>query len=257
MDEPTVDVIRLTARPEPVDLDPRRSAVVVVDMQNDFGAVGGMFERAGIDITGIRSMVPRMSVLIDEARRSGMTIVFLKMAFRPDLSDAGAPSSPTWIKHLPMRAGERVVAPTGAGSRILIRDTWNTDLIDELVARPDDVVLYKHRFSGFYETELDAILRTSGIDTLLFVGATTSVCVESTVRDAMFRDYHCIVVEDCVAEPIGAGLARGNHDASLLVLEILFGSVADSTAVLSALQRVERAVPESPHRAVKEQSDVH
>ena len=151
------------------------------------------------------------------------------------MSDAGAPGSPNWLKHQPFRPGEHVVAPTGVASRVLVRDMWNTDLIDELCPMPDDVVLYKHRYSGFFETDLDAILRAAGVETLFFVGATTSVCVESTFRDAMFRGFHCLVVEDCVAEPIGADLSRGNHDASLLVLQILFGSVTDSRSVTAAL----------------------
>lgn len=228
------DGVFVAARPVPVYVVPGRTAVVVVDMQNDFGSIGGMFEQAGVDISEIRAMIPAMAALINSARCAGMKIVFLKMAFRADLSDAGLPDSPNWLKHLPLRAGEHVVAPTGVASRVLVRDTWNTDIVDELRPSPEDVVLYKHRFSGFYETELDSILRGFGIDTLLFVGATTSVCVESTVRDAMFRDFHCLVVEDCVAEPIGAGLPRSNHEASLLVLQILFGSVTDSQSVEAA-----------------------
>ena len=229
------DGVFVAARPVPVYVVPGQTAVVVVDMQNDFGSIGGMFEQAGVDISRIRATIPAIAALIDGARRSGMKIVFLKMAFRADLSDAGLPDSPNWLKHVPLKVGEHVVAPTGVASRVLVRDTWNTDIVEELRPRPEDVVLYKHRFSGFYETELDSILRGSGIDTLLFVGATTSVCVESTVRDAMFRDFQCLIVEDCVAEPIGADLPRSNHEASLLVIQTLFGSITDSKSVEAAL----------------------
>jgi ureidoacrylate peracid hydrolase len=225
----------VAARPVPVRVVPSETALVVVDMQNDFGSVGGMFELAGIDITAIRALIPAMSALIDQARRSDIKIVFLKMAFRADLSDAGMPNSPTWIKHIPLRAGEQVLSPSGTPSRVLIRDTWNTDIIDELIPQPEDVVLYKNRYSGFYGTDLEAILRASGINTLLVVGATTCICVESTVRDATFRDFHCLVVEDCVAEPIGADLSRSNQEATLLVLQTLFGSITDSQSVVAAL----------------------
>ena len=228
------DGVFVAARPVPIQVTPSRSAVVVVDMQNDFGSIGGMFEQAGVDISEIRAMIPSMAALIDGARRVGMKVVYLKMAFRADLSDAGLPDSPNWLKHVPLKAGEHMFAPTGAASRVLVRDTWNTDIVDELRPLAEDVVLYKHRFSGFYQTELDSILRGSGIDTLLFVGATTSVCVESTFRDAMFRDFQCLIVEDCVAEPIGADLPRTNHEASLLVLQTLFGSVTDSKSVAVA-----------------------
>jgi ureidoacrylate peracid hydrolase len=98
----------------------------------------------------------------------------------------------------------------------------------------------KHRYSGFFETELDDVLRGLGAKYLLVTGCTTSVCVESTVRDAAFRDYSCIVLEDCTAEPIGAGLSRTNHEASLLVVETLFGWISSSRAVRDALaQRIQ------------------
>jgi ureidoacrylate peracid hydrolase len=226
----------LEARPGPVRVAAPRTAVVVVDMQNDFAAVGGMFERAGIDISSVRAAIEPTARVLQAARAAGMKIVYLKMGFRPDLSDAGAPGAPNWLKHLPMKVGEEVPAPDGTTSRILIRETWNTQIVDELAPAPDDTIVYKHRFSGFFETQLDELLQADAIETLVFVGATTSVCVESTVRDAMFRDYHCLLVGDCMAEPIGADLPRSNHEASLLVLEILFGSVTDSGAFVEALE---------------------
>jgi len=233
--------ITVDARPEPVRISPATTAVIVVDMQNDFASVGGMFDRAGIDIAPIQQAIAPTAELLDGARKAGLTVVYLKMAFRPDLSDSGEPDAPTWLKHLPLHPGQEVVGPDGAPSRILIRDTWNTEIVDALAPAPDDPVIYKHRYSGFFETPLDDCLKRSGVRTLVFVGATTSVCVESTVRDAMFRDYHCVLVEDCMAEPIGADLPHSNHDASLLVLQILFASVTDSRTLLSAL-----AAPSEP-----------
>lgn len=106
----------------------------------------------------------------------------------------------------------------------------------ELSPESGDVVVYKHRFSGFFETDLDAILKDWGIRNLVFTGCTTSVCVESTIKDAMFRDYHCLLLEDCTAEAIGDGLPRSNHDATLLVIQLLVGWVSDSTALLAALE---------------------
>jgi ureidoacrylate peracid hydrolase len=93
----------------------------------------------------------------------------------------------------------------------------------------------KHRYSGFYATDLDRLLRASGLDTLIFTGATTSVCVESTLRDAFYRDYRCVLLSDCTAEPIGSQLTRSNHEASLLVIETLFGWIADSPSLVTAL----------------------
>ena len=229
-------VFTIEARPASVSFDAAHTAVIVVDMQNDFGSPKGMFGRAGIDLTGIRATIEPTRHVLASARRTGMKVVYLKMAFRSDLSDAGAPDSPNWLKHLPMQAGESVTAPDGGPSRVLIRDTWNTEIVDELSPEPGDVVVYKHRFSGFFETDLDAILKNSGIRNLVFTGCTTSVCVESTIKDAMFRDYHCLLLEDCTAEAIGAGLPRSNHDATLLVIQLLVGWVSDSATWLAALE---------------------
>jgi ureidoacrylate peracid hydrolase len=227
--------IELPARPEPVKIDTARTAVLVVDMQNDFGTKGGMFDRAGIDISGIQRAVTPTARALDVARRAGIKVIYLKMAYRPDLSDLGAPNSPNRTRHLQFGVGQAVRAPDGRDSRILIRDTWNTDIVAGLEPRPEDIVLYKTRFSAFYATDLDERLGRLGVEHLIVTGCTTSICVESTVRDAMFRDYSCVLLEDCMSEPIGGGLTRTNHDASLLTVETLLGWVSDSAHFASAL----------------------
>lgn len=225
----------VTARPSPLRFRTDAAAVVVVDMQNDFASPGGMFDRAGVDVRDIQAIVAPTARLLDAARAAGLLVVYLKMGFQPDLSDAGGPDSPTWLKHVPFGIGTEVRAPDGAASRILVRETWNTDIVDGLQPHETDEVIYKNRYSGFYGTDLHERLRASRIETLIVVGATTSVCVESTVRDAMFRDYRCLVVEDCTAEPIAADAPRTNHDASLTVLEMLFAWITTSAAVVEGL----------------------
>jgi len=204
-------------------------------MQNDFASPGGMFDRAGIDITCIQAIVPNVRAVLESARANELPIVYLKMGFRPDLVDAGYPSSPTWLKHTPLHVGDLVTAPNREPSRILVRDCWNTDIVDALTPEAGDVVLYKSRYSGFYQTDLDDVLRRKGVERLIVVGATTSVCVDSTVRDAMFRDYHCLIVSDATAEPITVDAPRSNHEASLLTLELLFAHIATSTDLVTAL----------------------
>jgi ureidoacrylate peracid hydrolase len=225
------------ARPTPFHLDTAHTAVIVVDMQNDFGHPQGMFGRAGIDLSGIRATIEPTRQVLDAARTAGILVVFLQMAFKPDLSDAGAPSSPNWLKHLPMRAGEATTSPAGEPSRALIRGTWNTAVIDELPIASGDLCVYKHRFSGFFQTDLHELLQARGITQLIVTGCTTSVCVESTVKDAMFLDYHCLILEDCVNEAIGADESRSNHEATMLVLQVLVGWVSDSATLLAALKR--------------------
>ena len=164
------------------------------------------------------------------------------MGFSPDLDDAGFPSTPTWLKHAPFHVGDPVAAPNGEPSRILVRDCWNTEIVDELTPQAEDLVLYKTRYSGFYDTALDDVLHEKGIERLIVVGATTSVCVDSTVRDAMFRDYHCLIVSDATAEPIAADASRSNHEASLLTLELLFAHLVTSADLVTALS-TNTAVP--------------
>ena len=227
--------VEIEARPEAITVDLDKTAVLVIDMQNDFGSKGGMFERAGIDISVIRAVVPRVRSVLAAARAASLPIIYLKMAFKADMSDAGPVTAPNLVKHAPLRVGEAITAPNGTPSRILIRDTWNTEIIPELRPQPGDDVVYKSRFSGFYQTELDAVLRRRGVETLIVTGCTTSVCVESTVRDAMFRNYRCIVLEDCTAEPIAATAPRTNHEASLLTMQILFAWISDCDQLVRAL----------------------
>jgi ureidoacrylate peracid hydrolase len=229
-------MVTIDARPDYLTLEPSLTAVVVVDMQNDFGAKGGMFDRAGIPIAGIQAVVAPTVRVLTAARAAGIQIVYLKMQFEPDLSDAGGPDAPNLLIHRRLGVGDPVQAPNGREGRILIKDTWDTDILPALAPQDGDIVVPKHRFSGFFETSLDAILRERGITSLIFTGCTTSVCVESTLRDAFFRDYRCLLLEDCAAEPIGGDLARSNHDASVLVIQTLFGWVSDSGALEAALR---------------------
>lgn len=229
-------VVNLDARPGPIAIDTAKTAVIVVDMQNDFGSKGGMFDRAGIDISGIRKAVAPTAKVLSSARRAGVKIIYLKMGYRPDLSDLGAPDSVNRARHLRLGVGQTVRAPDGRESRVLIRDNWGTDIVPELKPEPGDDVIYKTRFSGFYETDLDARLKRMGTRHLIFTGCTTSICVDSTVRDAMFRDYIPVLLADCMSEPIGSGLPRSNHDASLLAAEVLLGWVSGSDQFVKALQ---------------------
>lgn len=227
--------MRVNARPAALEIDPRTTAIVVVDMQNDFGSRGGMFDRAGIPIDDIEAIVGPIGRVLEAGRAAGMRVAFLKMQFAEDLSDAGAPDAPNRVKHRRLGLGESSTAPDGRRGRILVEDTWNTDIVAPLRPVAGDIVVPKHRYSGFYETSLDDRLRESGVQTLIFTGATTSVCVESTLRDAFYRDYRCLLLEDCTAEPIGGQHDRTNHDATLLVVETLFGWVSTSNDVLAAL----------------------
>jgi ureidoacrylate peracid hydrolase len=229
--------IKLEARPHAVALDTAKAALIVVDMQNDFGSKGGLFDHAGVDITSIQKVVPATARVIAAARKAGIRVIFLKMGFQPDLSDMGSDDSPNRVRHLRFGVGQPMKSPDGKEGRFLVRNTWGTAIISELGPAPGDVEIWKTRFSGFYETELHVTLKTLGARQLVFTGCTTSVCVESTVRDAMFRDYQCVLLRDCMAEPIGNNLPRSNHEASLLSIEALFGWTASSDELIRCLSQ--------------------
>jgi ureidoacrylate peracid hydrolase len=231
------DVRTIDAKPAPVAIDLAHAAVLVVDMQNDFGAKGGMFDRAGIDLSPIVQAIPPTARVVEAARSAKMPIVYLKMAHRADLSDTGGENSPHWFRHKRLSVGEEVTAPDGTPSRILIDGTWNTEIIPELAPQAGDVVVRKHRYSGFYETELDAVLRGFKAKYLIVTGCTTSVCVEATIRDAMYRDYACLLLSDCTGQPAFPGSTHSNHEASLLLMARSYAWVTGSEDFLKALKR--------------------
>jgi ureidoacrylate peracid hydrolase len=219
---------QINAVPGPVEIDPSRTALIVIDMQNAFGSEGGIFDKAGIDITGIQHAVPPTAAAIEAGRQAGIKVVWIKMGFQADLSDLGPEDSPNG----------RLLLACGVKDGVLTREQWGTDIVDELTPEEGEAVIYKTRFSAFYRTELDELLRSYGAKHLIITGCTTSICVESTIRDAFFRDYHCILLKDCTAET-----NRSNHEATVLLIEQTFGSVSSSTDLINAMQPAEALTP--------------
>jgi ureidoacrylate peracid hydrolase len=228
--------IQVEARPAGFDLDPGETAVIVVDMQEGFFGTGGAWNRAGVDVSTAQATVAPLTRVLTAARKTGIPVIYLTMNFdRP--ADTGAVPG-YWTEERQARwvaAGE----PKSAGSHSpgLPPGVTDADILTELAPEPGEVVIVKPRHSGFYDTELDAILRKLGVTTLIFTGGTTSICVESTVRDAFFRDYRCLLLADCTAEPIGNRLPRTNREATLLLVELVYGWVAESDSLVRALSQ--------------------
>ena len=221
-----MQAISIKAVPAPVEIDPATTALIVIDMQNAFGSPGGMFDKAGIDISGIQKAVAPTRTAVEAARRAGIKVVWVKMGFQPDLSDMGAEDVPNGFLLLHMGVKEGVLA----------RGQWGTDIVDELAPADGEPLVYKTRFSAFYRTELEELLRSYGVKHLIVTGCTTSICVESTIRDAFYRDLHCVLLEDCAAEPTGRNLSRSNHEVTVTLIEEVFGSVSTSADFITAVQ---------------------
>ena len=214
------------AEPEPIAIDPARTALVLIDMQRDFLEPGGFGASLGNDVALLGAAVVPCRALLEQARRSGMLVVHTREGHRPDLSDAprakverGAPS---------LRIGAQ-----GPMGRILIRGEPGHDIIPELYPLAGEPVVDKPGKGAFHATDLQGLLANRDIDTLIVCGVTTEVCVHTTVREANDRGYRCIVPGDCCAsyfpEFHAAGLAMIKAQGGI------FGWVSDSKKLLSAL----------------------
>lgn len=209
-------MLKLNAKPEPVEIDLAQSAVVVVDMQNAFASKNGMLDIAGVDISGAPAVIQSIAGVLENARRAGVPVVYLQMGFKPDLSNSGGPSTPNWHKELALRL--MACRPQLKGT-LLIEGTWDFAIVDELKPHAGDLVVVKSRYSGFANTTLDAELKARGIRYLFFTGIATNVCVETTLRQAFVLDYWPILISDAV---MAAGPAT-MQEATLFNVETYFG----------------------------------
>jgi ureidoacrylate peracid hydrolase len=222
--------LRLPTRPEPLDIDPARTAIVVVDMQNAFASAGGLLDLAGVDITGAKQVVRTIGSILVAARSADVPVVYLQTGYKPDLSNGGGPSSPNPRKETAlclMRAQPQLKG------QLLVEGTWDFQIIDELAPQARDLVVLKTRYSGFAGTQLDSVLRAREIRYLVFVGIATNVCVESTLRDAYFHEYWPILVTDGAMQ---AGPPQA-HEATIFNVESFFGWTLTAQSLVEALSR--------------------
>ena len=220
---------KLDAKPNPLEVDFKKSAIVVVDMQNAFASKGGMLDIAGVDITDASRVIRVIRSVIEAARHIAVAVVYLRMAYKPDLSDSGGPNSPNFHKELAMSL---MCSRPELKGKVLTEGTWDAEIVEGLAPQPADLVITKTRYSGFAGTPLDSQLRMRGIQYLFFAGIATNVCVESTLRDAYFHDYWPILLRDA-AMPAGPPAA---HDATLFNVESFFGWTITSEELLRHLR---------------------
>jgi nicotinamidase-related amidase len=202
----------------------RHTALVVVDMQNDFCKPGWAFDRLGIDLSMYPPMLPRLARLLAGARDAGVPVVYIQMTTLPGRrSDSPAQLRFNMRLHLASHQATEPLLYT-------IEGTPGQAIISELEPQPGDLVVRKYRSSAFWGTNLDMLLRSNGIETVIMTGCTTEGCVESTARDALFNDYYVVIAEDCVASD-----DPRQHDASLFLMRHRF-DVVTSDDILAVWQ---------------------
>jgi nicotinamidase-related amidase len=204
--ETRANLVRQPASPRPitvqadgklVTLDLARTAIIVVDMQNDFCHPGGWLAHLGVDIAPARTPIAPLRNLLPALRSHDVPVIWVNWGNRPDRLNL----SPALLHvYKPSGAGVGLGdALPGSGARVLERGSWSAAIVDELAADPSDIQVAKYRMSGFQDTELDSILRNLGVTTLIFAGINADQCVLCTLQDANFRGYDCLLLEDCAA----------------------------------------------------------
>ncbi|MFC1869724.1 isochorismatase family protein [Chloroflexota bacterium] len=185
----------LAAEPEPLEIDLKRTGVVIVDMQNGFVAKGAYAEIAGGNLERHRAAIAPIKRISGAARSKGLKVIYIKTVHHP--GDAGTgPDSVFWHKEHTL-VGFR--EHPEFKDKFLLPGTWGNEVVAELEPQAGDVIVEKPRYSGFFDTNLDTVLKRHNIKYLLTMGVATNCCVEATIRDAYYRGYFAILVSDAAA----------------------------------------------------------
>ena len=218
-DSAGVRTVTLPARPEPIRVNVDETAVVVIDMQNAYASPGGYLDLAGFDISGAAQVIEQSAKVLAVARAAGMPVIYFQNGWDPDYVEAGGPGSPNWHKSNALKTMRERPELHG---KLLARGGWDYELVEALKPAPTDIVLPKPRYSGFFNSQLDSMLRARGVRNLVFVGIATNVCVESTLRDGFFLEYFGIMLEDATHQAGPEFVQR----ATVYNVETFFGWVS-------------------------------
>ncbi|MBY4837564.1 pyrimidine utilization protein B [Pantoea sp. DY-5] len=221
--------VTLPARPEAIALPPAQSALIVVDMQNAYATQGGYLDLAGFDVSATKPVIAKIHQAVTAARAAGMQIIWFQNGWDDQYVEAGDAGSPNFHKSNALKTMRK--RPELQGT-LLSKGGWDYALVDELVPQAGDIVLPKPRYSGFFNTSLDSMLRSRGIRHLVFTGIATNVCVESTLRDGFFLEYFGVVLEDATYQ---AGPAFVQQ-AAIFNIETFFGWVSDTDTFCETLK---------------------
>ena len=202
---------------------PGRAALVTVDVQNDFCHSDGFLGKLGAPMHLIQAMVPGLIRLLGAAREAGVDVIHV--ISHHDEQYASPVVTEQKLRHgLPMELDGRPLKD----APYCLRGTWGAELYG-IDARPGEEVVIKHRYSAFRNTNLDLLLRSRSIQTVILTGVATNACVESTGRDVYMHDYYLVFVSDGTATT-----SQGAHDATLANIDQFFGEVATADAITAA-----------------------
>lgn len=220
--------VEIDALPTPITADLARSALIVIDMQNDFCTPGGWLDGIGVDVSPLAPASEALQKLVPAARSAGMPVVWVNWGNRLDQANL-----PPGVAHVydPEGKGVGIGHEMPNGSRVLTRDSWGAALIDGLSREPEDISVDKYRMSGFWDTPLDSILRNLRVDTLFLSGVNSDQCVYSTLIDAACLGYDVVMVDDASATTSPSFC----HEATLYNTRQCFGFSTVTDALLTAL----------------------
>ena len=220
----------LKAEPKDCTIDLARTAMIVIDMQNDFCHRNGWLASIGVDVGPARGPIAPLQRLLPALRSAGVPIVWVNWGNRADRRNL----SPALLHvYNPSGRGCGLGDSLPGGAHVLEKDSWSAAVIDELAPHPADIRVDKCRMSGFWDTPLDSILRNLGVSTLLFGGVNADQCVLHTLADANFLGYDTLMVADCTATT-SPGFC---WEATLYNVKQIFGFVVSSSSLLEALAK--------------------
>src|ERR1700730_17166991 len=249
--ETRANLVREPALPRPitvqadgkrVTLDLARTAIIVVNMQNDFCHPDGWLGHFGIDVAPVRAPIVPLQLLLPALRSHDVPVIWGNRPDNLNLSPA--------LLHVYKPSGAGVgLGDTlpGSGAKVLERGSWSAAIVDELVAVPSDVHVAKYRMSGFQDTELDSILRNLGVATLMFAGVNADQCVLCTLQDANFRGYDCLLLADCAATTSPDYCLA----ATIYNVRQCFGFVIRSQSIVTELAGRAHKMPEAASRPIQ------
>ncbi|WP_435191961.1 cysteine hydrolase family protein [Streptomyces sp. bgisy126] len=222
--------LTVPAEPQRLTLDLARTALIVVDMQNDFCSPDGWLASIGLDVSGAESLASAIADMLPPLRAAGVPVVWLNWGSRPDR--VNIPPNVLHAYDLAGTGGGIGSYLPGATTPVLQEGSWGAAVVDGLRPADGDVHVTKHRMSGFFDTALDSVLRNLRVDTLLFTGVNADQCVLATLSDAACLGYDAVLLED--------GVATTSPDfclqAALYNVRHCFGFVARGDDLVSALR---------------------